>query len=204
MNVYVESGFIMTLALRQDDHQAARQIVQLAQANQIILKIPAFSFSEPLATVQYRANNRNRLVEELRKETRELGRTQSHQVMARELDQYIIQMTRIVQLHLDAIEAVVLELSRTATLLQLDPTVLARAASYKQTADLRLQDAIVLASILLDREHHQAQDPALFISQDKDFQVPPVQDLLRLAGCRHIPDFTNAVRFIERPTGQTE
>ena len=31
MNVYVESGFALTLALQQDDHQAADKILQFAQ-----------------------------------------------------------------------------------------------------------------------------------------------------------------------------
>ena len=67
MNVYVESGFVLTLALQQDDHRAAERILRLAQGRRIALKIPSFSLSEPFATVQNRANNRNRLIDELRK-----------------------------------------------------------------------------------------------------------------------------------------
>lgn len=58
MNVYVESGFVLTLALQQDDHQAAHRVLELTQQRRITLKIPSFSLSEPFATVQYRANKR--------------------------------------------------------------------------------------------------------------------------------------------------
>jgi hypothetical protein len=60
MNVYVESGFVLTIALQQDDYEDASRILQLAQRRRITPKIPVFSMSEPFATMQYRANNRNR------------------------------------------------------------------------------------------------------------------------------------------------
>jgi hypothetical protein len=201
MNVYAESGFLLTLALQQDDYQAAGRILRFAQEHRILLKIPAFSLSEPFATVQYRANSRNRLIDELRKEIRELGRTQPHESMARELGQYTIQMAQVLQTQLDAMEAVVLQLSRICELLQLDATVLARASSYKATHSLRLQDAIILASVIIDLERQPAPGGALFISQNvKDFEVPDVQNTLRRVHCKYLADFTNAVRFIERET----
>ena len=101
--------------------------------------MPTFSLSEPFATVQYRANNRNRLIDELRKELRELGRTQPHERMAKELGQYTIRMAQVLQTQLDAMEAVVLDLSWTCELLQLDATVLTRATSYKAAYNLRLK-----------------------------------------------------------------
>ncbi|MGH2587219.1 MAG: hypothetical protein ACRDJE_20075 [Dehalococcoidia bacterium] len=205
MNVYVESGFVLTLALQQDDHQAAEKILQLAQQRRILLKVPTFSLSEPFATVHYRANNRNRLIDELRKEIRELGRTQPHESMAGELGQYTIQMAQVLQTQLDAMEAVVLELGHNCELLQLDAIVLTRASSYRAAYDLRLQDAIILASIILDLERVRTPGDALFISQNvKDFENPSIQDVLQRVHCKYLADFTNAVRFIERSAGQAE
>ena len=205
MNVYVESGFFLTLALQQEDHQAAEKILQLARQRRITLKIPTFSLSEPFATVQYRANNRNRLIEELRKEIRELGRTQPHVSMAAELRPYPIRMARILQTQLGAIEVVILELAQHCELLQLDVTVVTRASSYRTVYNLRLQDAIILASIIIDLERAPAPGGALFISQHvKDFENPSIENTLQRFHCKYLADFTNAVRFIERPTGQAE
>jgi predicted nucleic acid-binding protein len=205
MNVYVESGFVITLALQQDDHQAAERILQLARERRITLKTPTYSLSEPFATVHFRANNRNRLIEELRKELRELRRTQPHERMARELGQYTIQMAQVLQTQLDAMEAVVLEMSHNCELLQLDATVLTRASSYRTAYNLGLPDAIILASVILDLERTQSPDEALFISQNvKDFEHPAILSALERLHCKYLADFTNAVRFIERPTGRTE
>jgi predicted nucleic acid-binding protein len=202
MNVYVESGFILTIALQQDDHRAAGRIVEHARLNRITLKIPTFSLSEPFASVQYRANNRNRLIEELRKESRELGRTETYERMAAELGQQIVQMTQVLKTQMDAIQAVVLELSRTCDLLQLDATVLSRAASYRDAYKLRPPDAIILASVILDLERAESPEGALFISQNvKDFEDPSIQEALDRLDCKYLADFTNAVRLIERPGG---
>lgn len=203
MSVYVESGFVLTLALRQDDYEAAERILELARQRRIALKIPTFSLSEPFATVQYRANNRHRLIDELGKEIRELRRTQPHQSMAGELGQYTVQMAQVLQTQLDAMEAVVLELSRNCELLPLHATTLTRASSYKTAYNLRLQDAIILASISLDLERGQTPSGTLFISQNtKDFEDPAIQAVLQGLGCKYLADFTNAVRFIERPGGE--
>lgn len=204
MNVYVESGFVVTLALRQDDYHAAEQVLQFARQRRISLKIPTFSLSEPFATVENRANARHRLIEELRKEIRDLGRTQPHERMARELGQYTSQMGQVLQANLDGLESTVLELSRTCDLLQLDATVLARASSYKASLNLGLQDAIILAAIILDLERAQPQGEALFISQNvKDFEVPAIQDELKRYQCKYLADFANAVRFIAQRSEDT-
>ncbi|MGI8550397.1 MAG: hypothetical protein ACR2PL_06295 [Dehalococcoidia bacterium] len=204
MNVYVESGFVLTLALQQEEHQAAEQILELARQRRMSLRMPAFSLSEPFATVQYRANNRHRLIDELRKELRELGRTRPHVSLARDLDQYTIQMAQVLQTQLAAMEATVLELSRHCQLLQLDATVLDRASSYKTAYNLRLPDAIILVSIVLDLERALAPGDSVFISQNvKDFENPSIQDTLQRLNCKYLADFTNAVRFIERPGSPT-
>ncbi len=203
MNVYVESGFVLTLALQQDDHQAAEQLLQLARQRRITLKIPTFSLSEPFATVHYRANNRHRLIDELRKEIRELGRTQPHVSMAGALGQYTIQMAQVLQTQLDAVEAIVLDLGQNCDLLQLDAGVLARASSYRPAYNLQPQDAIILATIIIDLERAQTSGESLFISQNvKDFENPPIQETLQHLHCKYLADFANVVRYIERPPGE--
>ncbi len=203
MNVYVESGFVLTLALQQDDYQAAEQILQFARQGRITLKIPAFSLSEPIATVQNRGNARHRLIMELRKEIRELRRTQPYERMAEELEQHAVQMDQILRTNQNALESVALELSRTCQLLQIAATVLARASSYRAAMDLRLPDAVILASIILDLERVQPLAETLFISQDvHDFEDLAVQHALQRLQCKYLADFTNAVRFITRSTGQ--
>lgn len=43
MIVYVESNFVLELALRQEEHGACERILEHAEANHIELVIPAYS-----------------------------------------------------------------------------------------------------------------------------------------------------------------
>lgn len=95
MIVYVESDFVLKLALEQDDHRSAGRILALAQHQDVVLKLPIFCLGEPFTTLRYRANTRHRLADELLKEARELGRTESHQRMAQELRQQAAEMIEV-------------------------------------------------------------------------------------------------------------
>lgn len=201
MNVYFESGFVLTLALQQDGHRAADQLLRYVDQGRITSKIPAFSLSEPFATVQYRGNSRNRLVGELLKEIRELGRTETHARLAAELDQCVAELSHVLPTQQRALEAVVLEVSRTSEMLQLDAETLVRAAAYRTAHRLDLPDAVILASVVRDLEAEGGAVDALFVSQNtRDFRRATVQDTLARLNCRYLSDFTNAVRLVERTT----
>ncbi|HZU78087.1 MAG TPA: hypothetical protein VFA70_15070 [Dehalococcoidia bacterium] len=200
MNLYVESGFVLTLALRQDDPAPAERLLELARQRFLTLKIPAFSLSEPFATIRSRGNSRNRLIEELRREIRELGRTR-HAQLAHALDQYTDRMANVLQEQADALDAIVLDLARTCEILALSSDVVAAAAEYKSRLTLRLPDAIVLASVIHDLTRAPGADESLFISQNsRDFAQAAIQDELRRLNCSYLADFANAVRLAERPS----
>ncbi len=44
MRVYVETNFVLELALQQEQHAACEAILQLAEARQIALVLPAYSW----------------------------------------------------------------------------------------------------------------------------------------------------------------
>lgn len=81
MNVYVESNFVLELALEQEECESCSEIVQLASSKKVRLLIPAFSLAEPHLAVATKAKARLRLSDELRSHIRELGRSRSHREM---------------------------------------------------------------------------------------------------------------------------
>jgi hypothetical protein len=52
VNVYVESNFVLELALLQEQHAACEAIVQLCEAGDLRLVLPAYSFMEPFETLR--------------------------------------------------------------------------------------------------------------------------------------------------------
>jgi hypothetical protein len=51
VNVYVESNFVLQLALLQEFHASSEAILQLCEAGSARLVIPAFSLIEPYRTL---------------------------------------------------------------------------------------------------------------------------------------------------------
>ena len=51
MTVFVESNFVLEIALGQEQAAAAEAILQLAEHGTLNLRIPAFALSEPFSTV---------------------------------------------------------------------------------------------------------------------------------------------------------
>jgi hypothetical protein len=47
VNVYVESNFVLQLALLQESHSSCEAILQLCEGDESRLVIPAFSLVEP-------------------------------------------------------------------------------------------------------------------------------------------------------------
>ena len=58
MNVYVESNFILELALEQEQSSSCDAILSLGERQDIRLVLPAFSLSEPYETLVRRAKDR--------------------------------------------------------------------------------------------------------------------------------------------------
>lgn len=51
MRVYVETNFVLELALRQEQNESCEALLRLAEASRIGLVVPAFSLLEPYATL---------------------------------------------------------------------------------------------------------------------------------------------------------
>ena len=61
MNVYVESNFVLELALLQEQHASCEDILRLCEAGRMQLVIPAYSLAEPYETLVRRHKQRQRI-----------------------------------------------------------------------------------------------------------------------------------------------
>jgi len=68
MIVYVETNFVLELALLQEQHESCEAIVQLCQAGAIRLVLPAYSLIEPYETIVRYLKNRTRVASDLASE----------------------------------------------------------------------------------------------------------------------------------------
>jgi len=77
MIIYVESNFILELALEQEQCQSCEEILKICESGKGSLVIPAFCISEAYQTLRRRAYDRVKFGKLLGDELTLLGRTKS-------------------------------------------------------------------------------------------------------------------------------
>jgi hypothetical protein len=72
MIVYVESNFLLEIALVQEQSVGAENILALAQSKKITLIVPAFALAEPYWTLRKNGDARRKLCNEVAREIKQL------------------------------------------------------------------------------------------------------------------------------------
>jgi predicted nucleic acid-binding protein len=194
--VYVESNFILEIALQQEEAAQANELLDMVEGKLIELAFPAFSLSEPFATVVARAKARAGLAETTRQQMRELGRSQPHRSFATSLESLTKQFAAIAKAEMDLLESTLGRMLRAARVLPLDATTFASALAHERTLGLSAPDAIILASVESDLRTVPSQ-PRCFLNRNhKDFGQPGVRAVLDALECRYMPAFAQGLAFV--------
>ena len=75
MKVYIESNFVLELALMQEQHESCEKILSLCETGTINLVLPAFCVAEPYETLVRRAKHRSKLAKDVADELKQLSRS---------------------------------------------------------------------------------------------------------------------------------
>jgi predicted nucleic acid-binding protein len=193
VNVYVESNFVLQLALLQEFHASCEAIVQLCEAGSARLVIPAFSLIEPYRTLDRHHVQRVRIKGELDIELRQLARTSSFTERLAEFESLTSLLIDSAEEENRRWESVRERLLHAAHVVPIDADVLATASRQHH---LEPHDAIVYASVLshLGRSGGVA---SCFLNADaKDFDDPNL--VAELAGhhCKLIFRFDDGLRYL--------
>jgi hypothetical protein len=78
MTAYVESNFVLELALQQEECEACGAILELAGQGRLVLVVPAFSLAEPHGAIAVKEKVRNQLRRDLDAQVRDLARSKPH------------------------------------------------------------------------------------------------------------------------------
>lgn len=196
MIVYVESNFILEIALQQEEAAQANELLDMAERTLIQLAFPAFSLSEPFWTVVARAKDRAALAETTRRQMRELGRSQPHRLFSASLESHTERFAAIAKAEMDLLESTLERVLRAARVLPLDAVTFARALVHERTLGLSPPDAIILASVESDLRI-AALRPRCFLNRNhKDFGQPGIRAVLNALDCRYIPAFAQGLAFV--------
>ncbi len=196
--MYIESNFVLELALGQEESSAAQAILELAETNKIQLVCPAFALSEPFSTITYRALERRRLYDSLATQLGQIQRSQPHQQIASALKPVLSMWLEMGKKETDLLESTVKRLLNVSKPVEMDLLSFEQALAYRDLYSLSLQDAIVYSAVLTDLRLRNPKEAKCFISRNsKDFSDPGIKSELKPYNCRYIASFTDGLGFMQ-------
>ena len=195
MNIYLESNFVLELALLQEQSASCEQILSLGEAGRVRLAVPAYSLAEPYETLVRRQRKRKKMKEALDGELKQLSRSAAYEDQLgrfRDLTDLLINSADEEDRRLEEVRSRLIE---TADLIPLEASVLAAAARYQRKHDFSPQDALVYSAVLAHLEQDYAR-PSCFLNKDKDFDDQDVREELGGYNCKLFPRFDSGRQYI--------
>ncbi len=195
MNVYVESNFVIELALLQEQRDICERILKVCGTDGVQLVIPAYCLAEPYEALTRRRKRRTKMKQELDAEFGQIARTETRVDRLRRFRDITELLTASIEEEEKQLDAVCSRLSDTAEVIPLDDDILAMSRECRSEHDFSPQDSVVYATVLA----HLALNPgtrSCFIDKDKDFHDRRVVEELAGYRCELLRDFGAGYGFI--------
>jgi predicted nucleic acid-binding protein len=196
MNVYVETNFILELALVQDEREACEQILDACESGPAALVLPAFCLAESYEMLGRRAKKRRRIESDLKEELRQLERSVPYKDEIDALRGVAGLLIRSAVEDDRRLTAVLERISRIAAIIPLEADIIASIRPCRETYKLEPQDLIVYLSV----QRHLASAGAVescFIVRDKHFTDPDIIDALATLRCTMLFGFAEGCRYLQ-------
>ena len=196
MNVYVESNFVLELALRQEQFTSCERILSLCEEGRIRLVVPAYSLAEPYDTLTRRERQRKGIKVELDRELGQMVRTASHASRLDELQGLSALLINVTHEEIKRFQEVRSRLLETAEIIPLDLHVMTSSAEHQRVHGFSPQDALVYSSVRLHLERAHAERSCFLNRNSRDFDDENVVEELRRHNCKMLFRFDTGCQFI--------
>ena len=193
MRVYVETNFVLELALRQEDWESCERILSLAESGDLELVVPAYSLMEPFETLARRGNERKEALGLLNRELSHLGRTSEFRSASEASAEVVSLLSDSIELERDRLAESTSRLADSAIVVDLTSEVFRISLAYQTSPGLSPPDAVVLATIVTHLTNHPPDDISYLINRDQHFSTPDVRSLLSVHNCALIPSFSDGL-----------
>ncbi|HEY9657008.1 MAG TPA: PIN domain-containing protein, partial [Allocoleopsis sp.] len=184
MNIYVETNFVLELTFEQEQCSSCEQILQLCEAGQAKLIVPAYSLAEPHEKLIRQERRRRELQQSLDTELRQLLRTASYASRIKSIQDIASLMIQSNEEERHRFIQCRDRLLQVGEIVALNASILSEAAVYETTYDLTPQDAIVYASVITHLRFDLPEQACFLNRNSKDFDSPDIIDELRQVNCR--------------------
>jgi len=196
--VYVESNFLLELALTQEQAAAAESILALAESGALTLIFPSFALSEPFSNLTRRSNERGQAYAVMRQQIRDLARSGAHQQVAAQFLPVLGLLARVGTEQMNTLVATVDRLLGAGSPTSLDQATFRQAQLYQNAYGLSPQDAIIYAIVIADLGRQDPVEAKCFIRRDvQGFADSRIKAELRQHNCRYIGNFADGLSYIQ-------
>lgn len=203
MIVYVESNFVLELALEQEQYKSCEEIISICESDEIKLVIPAFCIAEPYETLGRRANERTQMKTSLRNVLRLLSRSQSYQQEVTALQEVGNLLIRSIEDEQQRLHQTFERILKIAEIIPLEQTILTSAAKFQSGLRLKPPDAIVYASVSHHLKANDKEDKCFLNRNSKDFDNPDIESDLDGYGCKMLFRFDSGCAYIRQNRKKT-
>ncbi len=197
MILYVETNFVIELALRQEEYQACRDLLSFVKEHSgVQLALPAFCIGEAYEAGERKWTQRRQLHQNLLDEITQIQRSEPFRERSKELRELTGLLVESGEEQKRILDGLLKELLAVARVLPLDRQTFARAVDFQNTRDLKPQDSIVYASVITDLEAHSGETGCFVTKDRKDFfSNQDIQDELDRLNCKLLGKFANALGY---------
>lgn len=199
MKLFVESNFVLQIALRQEGFEFCLKLLELAKQDRVELVLPAYSISEPFDTLGRRAMNRKELKARLDQDLSLLARTGHYQEQVTRLREVTLFLALAAEQEGESLQETLELVLRSCRTLPVTLDVLKEARGIAHRFDLEIPDAIICASILLDLVANSGMRTCFVTTNKKDFSDPDLLAEFAIHDCKVLYDFEAALHYVERP-----
>ena len=201
MNVYVESNFVLELALLQKQSSSCEEILSLSEDGRIRLVVPAYSLIEPYETLIRKQKERKRLERRLNAELDQIARTEEHRSQLDGFRDITALLIRAIDEDTKRLNAVRSRLLESACVIPMDASILSAAQASEREQNLSPQDAHIYSTVLGHLKRAQRRVSCFLNKDRKDFDEPDIVDRLTQYSCKLLPRFDSGHDYILHALG---
>jgi predicted nucleic acid-binding protein len=192
--LYVESNFVLEIALAREGENDARALLDAAEQGEIELAVPVFSICEPYGTVSYRGRKRAQDFAVLQRQLEDLGRGGANQQLVAAMTPSLADVIGVEARERAELEHTVRRLLDTATILPLTAETLDAAVAHQGTHGLDAADALIYASVLTDAAMRDVAEEKTFATRNSgDFDRAAIREELAAVGCDIVFEFAHII-----------
>jgi predicted nucleic acid-binding protein len=199
ITVYIESHFVLELALLQEQYQSCEQILSLCESGKARLVLPTFCLAKPYEAFVRRSNTKKGLRQEMRVELQQLSRAA---VLPKNrvdvLENFVANLVQTNEAEAQRLHQTLDRILKKCEVISMVPEVLSLAVKFRgKPLELSIQESIVCASVVHHLGSQTAGQKCFLTGNPRDFNKPDIQATFESHNCQLFFDFEKGYNYLQ-------